>query len=210
MDAVPGRLNQMSVFINRNSIFYGQCSESCGVNHAFMPIQVVGLSPSDFLSNPNPYKLTRTQVVQLLLNRLDQPLTQPLSQCQCYCYCRPLGPLDPDQVPDTVQLVELSDQKQKILDEISDYKQKMSEYKRQMEFAKLLETELAKLRTQLSLIDPYKTPHSYPMSRQEVVDTYYDILYPTPASVPSSVPSPVLSSEPSSESSSVNSIESQV
>lgn len=38
MDAVPGRLNQTSMFIKREGLFYGQCSEICGVNHGFMPI----------------------------------------------------------------------------------------------------------------------------------------------------------------------------
>jgi cytochrome c oxidase subunit 2 len=41
VDAVPGRLNQLSVYINRPGIFYGQCSELCGVNHGFMPISVI-------------------------------------------------------------------------------------------------------------------------------------------------------------------------
>ena len=40
MDACPGRLNQFSVFINRPGVFYGQCSEICGVNHGFMPIVI--------------------------------------------------------------------------------------------------------------------------------------------------------------------------
>jgi len=40
MDAVPGRLNQVSVYIKREGVFYGQCSELCGVNHGFMPIVV--------------------------------------------------------------------------------------------------------------------------------------------------------------------------
>ena len=40
LDAVPGRLNQIGTYINRSSVFYGQCSELCGVNHAFMPIGV--------------------------------------------------------------------------------------------------------------------------------------------------------------------------
>ena len=40
VDAVPGRLNQTSFFIKREGIFYGQCSEICGVNHGFMPIVV--------------------------------------------------------------------------------------------------------------------------------------------------------------------------
>jgi ubiquinol-cytochrome c reductase cytochrome b/c1 subunit len=40
LDACPGRLNQIGVNINRSSVFYGQCSEICGVNHSFMPIAV--------------------------------------------------------------------------------------------------------------------------------------------------------------------------
>jgi cytochrome c oxidase subunit 1 len=40
MDACPGRLNQIGLFINRPGIFYGQCSEICGVNHSFMPIVI--------------------------------------------------------------------------------------------------------------------------------------------------------------------------
>ena len=40
VDACPGRLNQTSVFIKRPGVFYGQCSEICGVNHGFMPICV--------------------------------------------------------------------------------------------------------------------------------------------------------------------------
>nr|QQQ88596.1 cytochrome c oxidase subunit 2 [Hyalella kochi] len=39
-DAVPGRLNQVMMHINRSGIFYGQCSEICGANHSFMPIKV--------------------------------------------------------------------------------------------------------------------------------------------------------------------------
>jgi len=40
VDAVPGRLNQAPLFIKREGVFYGQCSELCGVNHGFMPITV--------------------------------------------------------------------------------------------------------------------------------------------------------------------------
>lgn len=40
LDAVPGRLNQVGFLANREGIFYGQCSEICGANHAFMPIVV--------------------------------------------------------------------------------------------------------------------------------------------------------------------------
>jgi heme/copper-type cytochrome/quinol oxidase subunit 2 len=35
-DAVPGRLNQTSILIKREGVYYGQCSEICGTNHGFM------------------------------------------------------------------------------------------------------------------------------------------------------------------------------
>jgi len=38
LDACPGRLNQTSLYINRKGLFYGQCSEICGINHSSMPI----------------------------------------------------------------------------------------------------------------------------------------------------------------------------
>lgn len=34
-DAVPGRLNQISILVQREGVYYGQCSEICGTNHAF-------------------------------------------------------------------------------------------------------------------------------------------------------------------------------
>ena len=49
-DAVPGRLNQIPLFIKREGIFYGQCSELCGVNHAFMPIVVEAVSLENYIS----------------------------------------------------------------------------------------------------------------------------------------------------------------
>lgn len=50
MDAVPGRLNQSSTFIQREGVYYGQCSEICGVNHGFMPICVEAVSLDNYLS----------------------------------------------------------------------------------------------------------------------------------------------------------------
>lgn len=41
VDACPGRLNQSSLYIKYSGIYYGQCSEICGTNHAFMPIGIV-------------------------------------------------------------------------------------------------------------------------------------------------------------------------
>jgi heme/copper-type cytochrome/quinol oxidase subunit 2 len=40
VDAVPGRLNEYFLNIHFLGLFYGQCSEICGVNHGFMPIKV--------------------------------------------------------------------------------------------------------------------------------------------------------------------------
>jgi len=37
-DAIPGRLNEIVFYTNANGVYYGQCSELCGLNHAFMPI----------------------------------------------------------------------------------------------------------------------------------------------------------------------------
>lgn len=44
VDAVPGRLNQVSAFIKREGVYYGQCSELCGVNHGFMPIKLIAVN----------------------------------------------------------------------------------------------------------------------------------------------------------------------
>ena len=48
IDAVPGRLNETWFKIERPGMFYGQCSELCGVNHGFMPIQVEAVSKEQF------------------------------------------------------------------------------------------------------------------------------------------------------------------
>nr|YP_009692493.1 cytochrome c oxidase subunit II [Limnogonus intermedius]QEH58918.1 cytochrome c oxidase subunit II [Limnogonus intermedius] len=50
IDAIPGRLNQGSIFINRPSIMYGQCSEICGANHSFMPITMESVTTKQFIS----------------------------------------------------------------------------------------------------------------------------------------------------------------
>ena len=48
MDAVPGRLNQVTLHIFKPGIYYGQCSELCGVNHAFMPIALHAIDFNTF------------------------------------------------------------------------------------------------------------------------------------------------------------------
>lgn len=49
IDACPGRLSQVSLFIKRIGVYYGQCSEICGVNHGFMPIVVKAVAASEFI-----------------------------------------------------------------------------------------------------------------------------------------------------------------
>lgn len=49
-DAVPGRLNQASLFAQREGVFYGQCSELCGANHGFMPIVVEAVPLEEYIT----------------------------------------------------------------------------------------------------------------------------------------------------------------
>ncbi|KAG5354288.1 cytochrome c oxidase subunit 2 (mitochondrion) [Yarrowia sp. C11] len=49
-DATPGRLNQVSALLQRESVYYGQCSELCGVLHSSMPIALEAVSIDKFLS----------------------------------------------------------------------------------------------------------------------------------------------------------------
>ncbi|HLZ75067.1 cytochrome c oxidase subunit II [Phenylobacterium sp.] len=48
MDAVPGRLNSTWFKVDRIGTYYGSCRELCGVDHAFMPIEVKVVSQADF------------------------------------------------------------------------------------------------------------------------------------------------------------------
>lgn len=48
IDTVPGRLLETWVRITREGTYYGQCSELCGVGHAYMPIEVVAVSKEEF------------------------------------------------------------------------------------------------------------------------------------------------------------------
>ena len=47
-DAVPGRVNETWFRAERTGIFYGQCSELCGVDHAFMPIEIRVVTEAEF------------------------------------------------------------------------------------------------------------------------------------------------------------------
>ena len=47
-DGVPGRLNEVWFKAERTGVYYGQCSELCGVNHGFMPIRVDVVTDQEF------------------------------------------------------------------------------------------------------------------------------------------------------------------
>jgi cytochrome c oxidase subunit 2 len=48
VDAIPGRLNETWFKATREGWYYGQCSELCGKDHAFMPIAVRVVSEAEF------------------------------------------------------------------------------------------------------------------------------------------------------------------
>ncbi len=65
IDAIPGRLNEDWFQVTREGIYHGQCSELCGKDHAFMPIEVWAVSDDKFkawsdleLKGPKPDELT--------------------------------------------------------------------------------------------------------------------------------------------------------
>lgn len=71
LDACPGRLNQTSLFFKRQGTFFGQCSEICGVNHAFMPIVVESKSLDDYIT------WIQTRLEELIPNSLNLLFCSP-------------------------------------------------------------------------------------------------------------------------------------
>ena len=58
VDAIPGRLNQANITIERPGIIFGQCSEICGANHRFMPIVIERINIKNFISWVNSNSLS--------------------------------------------------------------------------------------------------------------------------------------------------------
>nr|YP_010415134.1 cytochrome c oxidase subunit II [Ceratina smaragdula]URX52618.1 cytochrome c oxidase subunit 2 [Ceratina smaragdula] len=50
MDSIPGRINQSNLFTFRPGLYFGQCSEICGMNHSFMPIVLESTNYKNFLN----------------------------------------------------------------------------------------------------------------------------------------------------------------
>jgi cytochrome c oxidase subunit 2 len=42
-------MNQISLWITRTGTYYGQCSEICGIRHAFMPIVIEAVDVTEYL-----------------------------------------------------------------------------------------------------------------------------------------------------------------
>jgi cytochrome c oxidase subunit 2 len=56
LDAVPGRINEKVLFVEKPGVYYGQCSELCGAKHGYMPIAVEALPRDKF----NAWVLTQS------------------------------------------------------------------------------------------------------------------------------------------------------
>jgi cytochrome c oxidase subunit 2 len=63
-DAMPGRLNETWTRINAPGTYYGQCSQLCGINHGYMPIEVKGVSVADFNAWLSAHKATKQFTAQ--------------------------------------------------------------------------------------------------------------------------------------------------
>ncbi len=48
MDGIPGRLNETWFKVDKEGVYYGQCSELCGIKHAYMPVAVRVVSQAKF------------------------------------------------------------------------------------------------------------------------------------------------------------------
>nr|QJW33591.1 cytochrome c oxidase subunit II [Arge aurora] len=57
IDAIPGRLNQINIIMNRPGLYFGQCSEICGANHSFMPIVMESIPMNYFLKWTQSFNL---------------------------------------------------------------------------------------------------------------------------------------------------------
>jgi len=74
VDAIPGRIQMFLLNSNYCGLFYGQCSELCGVNHAFMPINVEFVQDYQFVDwylkniDIRPYKIIMDKNLEEILN----------------------------------------------------------------------------------------------------------------------------------------------
>ena len=82
MDAVPGRLNETYFKAEREGIFYGQCSELCGKDHAFMPIAVRVVSADQFTKWAAAAADDIDAANQMLAGLIDEEKTKKLASAE--------------------------------------------------------------------------------------------------------------------------------
>jgi cytochrome c oxidase subunit 2 len=75
IDAVPGRLNQVWFKVDRPGVYYGQCSELCGVRHAYMPIEIRVL-PLDQYNTWLQRAAVSTSEARTYLDQVQSPAAQ--------------------------------------------------------------------------------------------------------------------------------------
>ncbi len=63
MDAVPGRLNETWFKADKTGTYYGQCSELCGIRHAFMPIRIEVVEKQAFATWVESAKVEYAEIV---------------------------------------------------------------------------------------------------------------------------------------------------
>jgi cytochrome c oxidase subunit 2 len=78
IDAVPGRINETWFTATKEGIYYGQCSELCGKDHAFMPIAVRVVNEQAFSAwiEEAKKKYARNQTLPSTTVAAAQPLPQ--------------------------------------------------------------------------------------------------------------------------------------
>lgn len=70
IDSIPGRINQTFIYLNQPGIFFGQCSEICGINHRFIPIIIERTSIYNFINWLKNFSLNDWNISYDLLNHI--------------------------------------------------------------------------------------------------------------------------------------------
>ena len=91
-DVVPGRLNFIKLVFSEVGVFFGQCSEICGANHRFMPIEVEVISFNELNNN------TFIKELELINNLIKSPkevvIPLELENMVIYFFSRTRTPLE--------------------------------------------------------------------------------------------------------------------
>ncbi len=88
-DAVPGYINEAWTRIEKPGIYYGQCAELCGMNHAYMPIVVIATTEEQYKDWVNQQKgvqgpaedITKKWTMQELMKRGEQVYNRVCAAC---------------------------------------------------------------------------------------------------------------------------------